>query len=27
MVFDSQLQLCDQWNTAHNRKRRAHELL
>ena len=22
MVFDSQLQLCDQWNTAYNRKRK-----
>jgi len=22
MVFDSQLQLCDPWNTAYNRKRK-----
>ena len=22
MVFDSRLQLCDQWNTAYNRKRK-----
>jgi len=36
MVFDSPLQLCDQWNTAYNRKKartlliilwRDHELL